>query len=562
MLLPTSSPTAMLGFLFGGVASLLYGVRLIADVLQRDAGARLRQLLIMLARYPLASFGVGVFMTLLTQSSGATSSLLVSLVSVQLLPLTTAIIILFGGNIGSALVVQLFVLNITDYALPLVGLGAVTALLTQRSRWRGIGQALFGFGLVILGLAALKAGSTPLAGSHLTKAIFEALAPAPVVLAVIGMILTMAFASSVAGIGLVIVLVANRALTLPAALAFLLGSNVGSTVTAMLTAFSSGSLAGRRLALIHTGTKFVVALALLTVLGPLTQALSGTHLPPATLVALSHLGFNLALAIVFVPLAGLLTRYAEQLIPEKIAQSATGPRYLNPDALAMPAVALGQALREILRMTDLLTEMLNLSIHAFEKGGIDIPKRIGTLDDQLDELNAAIKRYLMHLDEEQMDQEQVRRQMALLYSVTNLEAMGDLIDKQWMHIARRKRRRQITFSDEGWQDLMHYYQEVTDAVQQIFAALAAQDLALAEAYLARKAQLSRLKRQLYFRHLRRLQSGVQPSVESSALHLDLLNAMSSVLTHAATIAHVVHGDLVVEEEGEQEPRHHAILKGQ
>lgn len=552
----------MLGFLFGGVASLLYGVRLIADVLQRDAGARLRHLLMMLARYPLASFGVGIFMTLLTQSSGVTSALLVSLVSVQFLPLTTAIIILFGSNIGSALVVQLFVLNITDYALPLVGLGAVTALLTQRSRWRGIGQTLFGFGLVILGLAALKAGSTPLAGSHLTVAIFKALAQAPVVLALIGMILTMVFASSVAGIGLVIVLVVNGALTLPVALALLLGSNVGSTVTAMLTAFSSGSLAGRRLALIHTGTKFVVALALLTVLGPLTTALSGTHLPPATLVALSHLGFNLALAIVFAPLAGLLARYVEQLLPEKIAQNATGPRYLNPDALAMPAVALGQALREILRMTDLLSEMLILSIHAFEKGGIDIPNRIGTLDDQLDDLNAAIKRYLTHLDEEQMDQEQVRRQMALLYSVTSLEAMGDLIDKQWMRIARRKQRRQITFSDEGWQDLMHYYREVTDAVQQIFAALAAQDLALAEAYLARKAQLGRLKRHLYFRHLRRLQSGVQPSVESSALHLDLLNAMSSVLTYAATIAHVVHGDLVVEEEGEQEPRHHAILKGQ
>jgi phosphate:Na+ symporter len=552
MLPPTSSPTYVLGFLFGGVASLLYGVRLISDVLQRDAGSRLRHMLTMLTKYPLASFGVGVFITLLTQSSGAISSLLVGLVSVQLLPLSTAILTLLGSNVGSALVVQLFVFNITNYAFLFVGVGAVTAMLTYRSPQRGIGQAAFGFSLIILGLAALKAGSSPLTGNHLTVAIFEALARVPVVLMLIGMLLTMVFASSVAGIGLVLVLVANGALPLTAALALMLGSNVGSTVTAMLTAFSSGSIAGRRLALVHTGTKLTVALVMLIVLNPLTAIISKVHLSPTTLVAFSHLGFNLTLALVFIPLSRPLANLVEKLLPEKIAQSSTGPRYLNYDALSMPAVALGQATRELLHMTDLLTEMLNLSIHAFEEGGEDIPKRIGDLDDQIDDLNDALKRYLTLLDEEQMNQEQSYRQMALLYIVTNLEAMGDLIDKQWMRIARRKRRRRIIFSDEGWHDLVHYYHEVSGAVQQAFAALAAQDRELAAAYLSRKTQLGRLKRQYYFQHLRRLQAGIPPSVESSALHLDLLNALYSVLTYAAALAHVAHGDLIVEEEEKQE----------
>jgi phosphate:Na+ symporter len=543
----TTNPTAILGLIFGGVLVLLYGVKLITHAMQRDAGARLRRSLAVLTKYPFAAFGVGVGLTMLTQSSGATSSLLVGLVSVGLLELQGAIITLLGANVGSALIVQLLIFHITAYAFVFVGLGALAAMLTHRSQRRGHGQACFGFGLIILGLAALGAGSEPLAHSHILALVFNALATSPVVLLLLGMALAMMFASSIAGIGLVIILASNGTLPVAAALALMLGSNVGSTVIAMLTALSRGSVVGRRLALIHTGTKLAVALTALAFLGPLTTILSEFHLPPATLVALSHLAFNLILALVFVPLAGSLAALAVKLVPEKGTQETTGPCYLYPDALSMPAVALGQATREILHMTDLVTEMLNLSVSAFEDGGSEVIARMEALDDQLDELNAAIKRYLTQLNEEQMTEAQRHRQIALLYVITDLEEMGDLIDKHWMRLARRKRRKQIVFSNEGWQDLLSYHKEVTAAVQQAFAALAAQDRQLAAAFFANKTHLSQMKRQLHLRHVRRLQAGVPHSVESSALHLDLLNAMRGILTHASTIAHVVQEDLSVEE---------------
>src|SRR5207248_9825967 len=229
--------------------------------------------------------------------------------------------------------------------------------------------------------------------------VFDGLVQSPVVLALIGMVLTMIFASSIAGIGLIIVLTSNGSLPLDAALALMLGSNVGSTMTAMLTALSKGSVVGRQLALIHTGTKLALALVALTLLGPLTIVLSGVHLPPGTLVALSHLGFNLLLALVFAPFAGLLARLVENLIPEKTIQEAMGPRYLHPDALSTPAVALGQAMREIWHMTDLLTLMLTIGIQAFEEKGRSIPPQIDELDDQLDALYTAIKTDLTQLDE-------------------------------------------------------------------------------------------------------------------------------------------------------------------
>lgn len=541
-MIDTSNPTIVLSLIVGGVLLLLYGVHLITDAMQRDAGMRLRRALMLLTRHRLAAFGVGVLITALTQSSGATSSLLVGLVSAQLIPLTVAIITLLGTNVGSALVVQLLIFNITDYAFLFAGIGAAAAFFTRGTTRRGTGQAAFGIGLILLGLAALKAGSTPLADSHVTAAVFEALVRAPIVLALIGAGLTMAFASSVAGVGMVIVLSASGALPLVAALALLFGCNAGTTITALLTALSSGSLAGRRLAFIHCGTKLLGALIALALLNPLTALLAMPHLAPAALVALTHLGFNLALAIVFVPLAAPLASLATRLLPERTSEEGREPCYLNPDVLSMPAVALGQATREVLHMTDLVTEMLQLSIHAFEDRGSKVPMRIDKLEDQLDRLNGAIKRYLTQLDDSAMSEEQRGRKTSLLYVITDLEAIGDIIDKQCMRLARRKRRNQLVFSDEGWHDLLTYHHEVTTALQQALAALAAQDPALAEEFFARKRQINQMKREFHLRHLRRLQSGVPVSIESSAIHLDLLTAMSRVLSHASSIAHVIRGD--------------------
>ncbi len=539
----TTTPTAVLGLLVGGVLLLLYGVRLITDSMQRAAGARLRRAMMALARRPLAAFGVGVLATALTQSSSTISSLLVGLASAQLVPLSAAVVMVLGSNVGSTLVVQLLAFHITDYAVILAGGGAAIAMATRRTALRDVGQALFGFGLVLLGLAALQTGSTPIAASHVTAEVLRSLSGAPVVLALVGVVLAMAFASSAAAIGLVLVLAASGTLPPVAALALVLGANVGSTMTALLPALGGGTTAGRRLALIHTGTKLTGAVIALVALNPVAMLLSSMRLDAAAQVAVAHLGFNLALAAIFVPLAAPLARLAGALIPDRTTSAAAGPRYLDPEALAMPAVALGQATREILRMTDIVTEMLGLSIHAFEDGGTAIPTRIDTLDDQLDDLEAAIKRYLTQLDEDRMTEEQARREIALLYTITDLEEIGDIIDKQIMRLARRKRRGQLAFSDEGWNDLISYHSEVTAALQQALAALAAQDPTIAAEFLARKTRLAQMKRQFHLRHLHRLRSGLPPSVASSAIHLDLLDAMSRVLSHASNIAHAVHGDL-------------------
>jgi phosphate:Na+ symporter len=254
-----------------------------------------------------------------------------------------------------------------------------------------------------------------------------------------------------------------------------------------------------------------------------------------------HLGFNLALAVLFVPLATLLAHLMEWLVPEPASTQGknSGPRYLDPKALALPAVALGQATRETLRMAEVVTEMLEHSMDAFEDGAGDLHASMEALDDQLDELNAAVKGYLTQLDEEHMTEAQARQEIALLYIITDLQAIGEAVATRLMSLARRKQRGNLLFSEEGREDLLTYHQELLDAFQQVLAALASHDRELVNTFLAQKKARSQLKRELHLRHMRRLRAGNALSQASSAIHLELLDAMSEMLSHITAMAYAL-----------------------
>jgi phosphate:Na+ symporter len=302
-----------------------------------------------------------------------------------------------------------------------------------------------------------------------------------------------------------------------------------------------GTLAGRRLALVHTGTKLIGALILLALLGPLATLLAHLWSNTGIQVAMTHLGLNLALAVVFVPLATPLARLMERLLPETASTQGThvSLRYLDPKALMQPAVALGLATREVLRMAETVTEMLEHSLDAFEDGAGDLHASLETMDDQLDELNASVKGYLAQLDEEQMSEAQARQEIALLYIITDLQAIGEAISTRLMRLARRKQRGDLLFSEEGREELLMYHQELLNALQQVLAALATHDRDLINAFLAQKKTRSQLKRELSLRHMRRLRTGNALSLASSSIHLDLLDALSEMLSHITSMVYAL-----------------------
>lgn len=544
-MLQTNDPTQLLVLLLGGSMLLLYGVKLITDSMEHAFGTKLQLAMMTLANRPLTAFGVGVVVTMITQSSTATASIMIGLVSAQLIPLAAAVVILLGASVGSTLIVQLLAFRFTDYALEFLGIGATVAFLSRKTKLRDIGRAVFSFGLVIVGLWMIGISSTPIADSSITRAIMQTLAQSPLVLVLLGMLLAAVFVSSIAAIGIVIVLASGGALPLTAALAVMLGANIGTTITPLLTALGQTNRAGRRLGVIYTGTRLVGALVAMLLLNPLATLLTQLLPNPATQVAIAHMAFNVILAIAFVPLADKLANLASGLWrePDKTKKSKKTLYYLDPEALTLPAVALSQAMREVLRMSDLTTEMLQLSIQAFEEGTKDLPKRIGNLDDRLDKLDAAIKNYLIQLNDESLNEEQARRELCLLHISTELEAIGDIVDRQLMRLARRKRRKQIAFPQPQWNDIVSYHREVLGLLQRVLAGVATQDIEIAEEVLAHRQYLNQIKREMYLRHLQQLSSGAPTDLDASSIHLEMVNAMSRISSHTCSIARAVQGDL-------------------
>jgi phosphate:Na+ symporter len=165
------------------------------------------------------------------------------------------------------------------------------------------------------------------------------------------------------------------------------------------------------------------------------------------------------------------------------------------------------------------------------------------LDDQLDDLETAIKNYLIQLNDESLSEEQARRELSLLHISTELEAIGDVIDRQLMRLARRKRRKQIVFAQSEWSELVAYHREVLGLLQRVLAGLATQDVAIANEVLAHRQHLNQIKREMHLRHLQHLSSGAPTSLDASAIHLEMVSAMGRILSHTCSIARAVQGDL-------------------
>lgn len=541
-MLKTQDPTQILLLLVGGTALLLYGVKQVTDAVERSLGARMRLVMMTVANNPFAAFGSGMAVTLLTQSSTATASVMVGLVSAQLVPLAAAVIMLLGAAVGSTLVVQLLILKITDHALVFLGLAAAVALSTQRTKLRNLGRVLFSFGLVLQGLAMIGASSAPIADSSIMSAIMRAISQSPLVLVLVGVLLSGVFVSSIAAIGIILALAAGGAVPVAAALAVMLGANLGTTITPLLTALNQESAIGRRLGVIYFGTRFVGVAVFVVVLNPLAALMTRLFPDPSTLVVVAHFGFNVLLAIAFAPFAKPIAALATRLLPESEADPKTTLRYLDPGAVTLPAVALGQATRETLRMADLAVEMLELSIQAFAEGMKELPKRLGQLDNQLDKLEEAIKQYLIQINDDLLTEAQSQRELALLQVSTELEAIGDVVDRQLMRLARRKHRKQIAFSQAEWSEIEGYHREVVGLLQRALAGFAAQDISIAEDVLLQRQWLNQIKREIYLRHLQRLSSGAAVNLNASAIHLEVLTAMSRILSHTCNIARVVMAD--------------------
>ena len=540
-----TSADLVLFALLGGTALLLYGVRLVGEGLQRAAGTRLRHLLSTLTGNRFKGLLVGAGVTALLQSSSATSVMLVGFASAGLLTLRQTIGMILGADIGTTVTVQLLAFDLLAVSPLIVFIGWVMWA-SSRGTFAYVGQAILGFGFLFLGMKLVADGTAPLAQSALFADVVRALTDQPLLLLLVSAALTAIVRSSAAVIGLALSLATAGVLPLVAAIPVIFGANIGTAATALIAAIGQNAEA-RRVAAAHAVFKIVGVILFYPFIRPFADFVASTAPDVPRQIANAHTIFNVAVAAIFLPTSHWAAEAFERLIPER-AMPSVGAVYLNPQTLDTPAVALGQALRETLRMGDVVVQSLRDAKTVLERNDEALMRQVIARDDVIDRLEEDIKQFLVQLSGRSLTQEQAERETALIFVIANLEEIGDVIEKNLMELAEKKIREAHTFSQQGWAEIADVFDKVIENLELALSALAAQDASIAEKVIRHKSNINLLERQFRQTHIQRLHEGLRESIDTSSLHFDLLANLKRANSLAAGIAYAVLGQHAVRDE--------------
>jgi phosphate:Na+ symporter len=532
--------------LLGGLCLFLYGMRLSARGLRKIAGNRLRGLLSALTANRVVGVLVGAVTSAIIQSSSATTVLVVGLVSGTLMTMTQAIGVILGANIGTTVTVQLIAFKITEYALIMVAAGFIVNVAAKRDRTRNIGEFILGFGFIFFGMDIMSNALEPLKDHPGLKMALSAVDGRPFLGLALSAFLTAVIQSSGATIGLALILARQGLIGLEGAIPIVLGANVGTTVTALLASIGT-STDGKRAALSHLLVNVGGAVIFFPLIKPFAAGIREiTALVTGDIgrqIANAHMSFNILIAVIYLPFVGLIARFVYRFGPAKDAVKKFGPIYLDKRALDTPPLALAQATREIQRMANITFDMLRDSILVFRNNDQELRHRIIAKDDKVDILEESITPYLTELSTTELTDKQSGREVGLLYIVNDLEHIGDIVSKSLMAYARKKIEDELYFSDQGYEEIVEYHAEVLENFRTVISSLATWDRDLARRAVEIGGKLKQRERELHRSHIDRLHKGLVETLETSTVHLDLINDLNLINSHITEIAAAVLGEI-------------------
>lgn len=506
----------------------------------RAFGGDLRYIVSIGMRRTPVAFAVGLGVTAILQSSTATTMMTASFASRGLVATVPALAVVLGADVGTSLVAQILSLNLSWLSPVCVLIGVAMFMTTASTRWRDLGRAVIGLGLMLLALRQIVDATVPLRDSFVLEEVLAALAGERVLAVLLAAGLTWLAHSSLAIVLLVMSLAGVGVLPVEFALALILGVNLGGALPAVIATWR-GDVGARRVTLGNLCFRAIGVVIALPFVGLAAHGLAGLEAAPARVAANFHTAFNLAIALVFLPLLPVAARLIERLLPQRLTvDDPARPRYLDPTAVDTPDLALAAAARETLRMGDTLETMLRDTLRVFRTDDRKLADDVCKRDDIVDKLHEAIKIYLTQLSrEEVLGEAGSRRCMEIIAFTTNLEHVGDIIDKNLIELAEKKIKHRLRFSDEGFADIERLHEDVLGTLRLSLATFMSGDPAMARKLLAEKVRFRECERAAADKHLDRLRSNRTESIETSSLHLDVLRDLKRINSHLVSVAYPI-----------------------
>jgi phosphate:Na+ symporter len=523
----------------GSVALLLWGVRMVRTGLTRAFGATLRRAIGACSKNRFTAFAGGFALTGLLQSSTATALLLASFAGRGLIPLSIALAVMLGANVGTTVTSQILSFDLGWLSPLMIAAGVVAFLSSEQDKPRHLGRVAIGLGLMLLSLRLLTVATEPLRNAPSFLAALEGLQDEYVIAVLFGTLATWVVHSSLSTVLLVMSFASSGIVHPPLALSLVIGANIGGALAPYIDQPASNP-AARRVPLANLVTRLAIGIAFLPFIAPMTHGLAWLDPSPARMAVNFHSLFSIVAAVVFLPLIDPVARLCRRLLPNRaVAEDPATPRHLDPNVLDTPAEALACALRETLYLGDRVADMLRQTIDVFEKSDPKTVRAVENADNAVDKLYEAIKLYLIRISRSDLGEEESRRYIEILTFTTNLEHVGDIIDKNLMELAGKKIKNRLSFSAEGLAELKAFHARVLENLRLALNVFTTRDIALARRLVGEKTAIRELEAKAADSHFARLREGRPESLETSSIHMDVIRDLKRINGHLTSVAYPI-----------------------
>ncbi len=546
--------------LFGGLALFLYGMEKMSAGMKKAAGNRMRNILSMLTHNRLIAMFVGAFVTMVIQSSSATTVMLVSFVQAQLMTYVQSIGIILGANIGTTITAQLIAFKLTDYALLMITVGFALTMFSKKDSYKYLGEAILGFGILFFGMKLMSDAMRPLREFQPFIDSIKGLEN-PFIGLLIGAGFTALIQSSSALTGIVIVLAQQGLLTLEAGIPLIFGANVGTCITAWLASIGTAREA-KRVALAHilfnlSGVIlfffFIPYLAdVVRIISPTSHGSGLEKLAAETprQIANAHTIFNVIVGLVFLPFTHILAKYVIRILPEIEIEKGIQPViwHLDKSQIHHPSIAIGLAQSEILTMVKLIRKMLKASIKQFFSKNVlpdhkypelTLSEGIHMRENKIDFLEEKVTQYLFEIGRSELNDKQTSEIYAMTSIVKDLESIGDVIDKNIVPLMKKKEQTKFDFTSEGKKELVAFHTKVMKQVSRLTDAFSELNLDMANKIVMKDLKYRDLESDFRKLHMERVQKELTKSIATHEVHLELMDLFKQINVYLANIAKTI-----------------------
>lgn len=522
----------------GGLGIFLFGIKSMGDGLQKSAGDRLRDLLDRFTTNPIKGVIAGMVVTILIQSSSATTVITVGLVSAGFMNLRQAIGVIMGANIGTTVTAFIIGIDVGAYALPILAVGSFLLFFFKSKRLHYFGQVLFGFGALFFGLELMSDGMKPLRELQAFHDLTISMSDNPILGIVIGTVFTVIVQSSSATIGILQGLFADGLVSLDGALPVLFGDNIGTTITAILASLGA-TVAAKRAALSHVLFNVIGTTIFLIILGPFTafieflQATLGLN--DKMVIAFAHGTFNITNTLIQLPFIAGLAWIVTKVIPGEDSYVDYKAEQLDPVFIQQsPSIALGAAKEEVIRMGKLALKGMEEAKNYLDTGQSKHAEIAMQLEDAINNLDHKITDYLVELSSASLNAQESKKHNNLMDMVRDFERLGDHFENI-IELGEYLVNNKVKLSDDAKENINDMFSLVITTLAEVIEALDQVDINLAEDVIKKEEMLDTMERKYRKQHIIRVNEG-KCSAQAGIVFVDVIINLERMGDHCVNIA--------------------------